>query len=90
MVEGKLDEHKFSQLLEELRNASTYIHLGNGAEISFKVGRVKNTTAVECVKNVVKAVRELLILFRELDLTKKNIRRIYLKTEKSESLPVFT
>lgn len=45
---------------------------------------------MENVKNVLRAMKSLLLLFKEIGISKQNIRRIYLKTETSESLPVFT
>ena len=77
-------------MLEDLRENSTYLHIGNGAELTVKIGRLNTNENLDIVKNVLRVVKELLILFKELGLSKTNIRRIYLKTEKSESLPVFT
>ena len=77
-------------MLEDLRENSTYLHIGNGAELTVKIGRLNTNENLDIVKNILRVVKELLILFKELGLSKTNIRRIYLKTEKSESLPVFT
>ncbi len=88
--EGVLDQEKFRTLINNLREESTYLHIGNGAELTLKIGRVHTNDNLDVVKNVLRAMKELLILFKELGLSKNNIRRIYLKTEKSESLPVFT
>lgn len=73
-----------------MKEASTYLHIGHGAELTMKVGRINHISHLDNVKNIIKGVKGIVILFKELGLKKSNIRRIYLKTEKSESLPIYT
>ena len=68
---------------------SSYVHLGDGPEFTFKIGRVKMND-IEILKNSLTGVKKFIHLLKEFDLTTENIRRIHLKLDKSESLPVFT
>ncbi len=69
---------------------SSYINFGKGAEFSLKVGRVLEIDDVANLKNVLFGIRNFLNLIKEMGLVNANVRRIYLKTEKSESLPIYT
>ena len=63
--------------------------MGDGPEFTFKIGRVKMND-IEILKNSLTGVKKFIHFLKEFDLTTENIRRIHLKLDKSESLPVFT
>lgn len=65
------------------------MHLGDGPEFTFKIGRVKMND-IEILKNSLVGVKKFLSLLKQFSLSTENIRRIYIKLDKSESLPIFT
>ncbi len=88
--DGSIKVQDFRNLLDSLLNNSTYIHLGHGAEFSLKVGRMKDMTHIENLKNVLISIKDMILLLHEFGLKKMHIRRIYVKLESSESLPIYS
>lgn len=86
----KINLEKFKGELESLTSFSTYLHLGNGAEFSIKVGRMDNSNDLDNLKNVLFAIKNVFLLFKEYGVKKNNFRRIFLKGESTESLPIYS
>ena len=66
------------------------MHIGLGTEFSLKIARFNESKDIEILNNILNGIKNALKLFKQLDLEKDNLRRIYVKTEKSESLPIYT
>lgn len=86
----KANLSNFKDFLDSLIKKTTYLHLGQGTEFSVKIGRAEKMSDIDVLKNALCAFKEIVRVFKELDLSLKNIRRVVIKAEQSESLPVYT
>lgn len=68
----------------------TYFYQGNGPEYSIKFARMKNFTVAQILSNAKIAFKGLFNILAERGITLKDVRRIIIKTEKSESLPIYS
>lgn len=88
--EKTVEKGEFSELLNTLTSKTTYMHLGQGTEFSVKIGRAEKMSDIDVLKNAVAAFKEIVRVFKQLDLSVSNIRRIVVRGEQSESLPVYS
>lgn len=90
-TDGKLvTKDEFSKFLDTLTHNSTYLHLGQGTEFSVKIGRAEKMSDMDVLKNALTAFKEIVRVFKQLDLGLENIRRVVIRAEQSESLPVYS
>ena len=85
-----VDRDEFKKFLGSLVEKCTYLHLGQGSEFSIKIGRAEKMSDIDILKNALSAFKEVVRVFKQLDLSLKNIRRVVIRAEQSESLPVYT
>lgn len=88
--EKKINLEKLQNELENLSSFSTYLHIGNGAEFSMKIARMENSKDLDNLKNVLFGIKNVFGLFKEYGVSKNNFRRIFLKGESTESLPIYS
>lgn len=73
-----------------LTDKCTYLHLGQGTEFSVKIGRAHNMSDIDVLKNALCAFKEIVRALKPLGLSLKNVRRVVIRAEQSESLPVYS
>ena len=88
--EGLIEEEKFRAYLSQLVDNVSYMHLGEGTELSIKVGRVEDMKELDILKNCLSCFKQLVTTLKQYGLTLKNIRRVFIKGEKTQSLPVYS
>ena len=88
--EGVIDEEKFRAYLSQLVSNVSYMHLGEGTELSVKVGRVEDMKDLDILRNCLSCFKQLVTTLKQYGLTLKNIRRVFVKGEKTQSLPVYS
>lgn len=81
---------RLTQTFSSLTDKCTYLHLGQGTEFSVKIGRAEKMTDIEVLKNALCAFKSIVRAFKDLGLGLKNIRRVVIRAEQSESLPVYS
>ena len=89
-TDAPVTKQQLGEFLGQLTDNCTYLHLGQGTEFSVKIGRSEKMADIDVLKNALSAFKEIVRVFKGLGLSLKNIRRVVIRAEQSESLPVYS
>ena len=85
-----LNFKKFEEYLNTLITRSTFFTQGNGPEYSLKVGRLIKGQESKATENVISSIKSLLKILETRGLDISGVRRLALKSESTESLPIYS
>ena len=86
----KVEKKIMAEVLEGLISNKTYFVQGNGPEYAVKIGRTKDFSGEGFFKNAKKALKGILACLIERGLKLSNLRRVAVKSDKTESFPIFS
>lgn len=87
--DGSLKIAELEKNLKQLLERSTYFVQGNGPEYSLKVARLIKGKQNEIVSNIEQSLEKLIDELKVRGIGEEGIRRISIKGENTESLPVY-
>ncbi len=76
--------------LKDLFEKKAYVNMGQGTDIVFKVAWIGSMSDKEVSENVEAAFKGIQVVLKEKGVGPEDIRRVYLKTYSSPSLPILT
>mgnify|MGYP003590821896 CR=1 FL=1 len=80
----------FTKLVKDNVEHSTFFYQSNGPEYSIKVARTEKHTPEQAEKNIRSGLKGLLKILLERGIRLKDVRRVVIKGDKTESFPVYS